>query len=70
MRYIFVIVFLLITVSGFSQMMGPQDPGNGPQQGDPPIGGGAPVGSGMIIMLSLGMAYGSIKYFELKNKTT
>ncbi|NOX85318.1 MAG: hypothetical protein GXO86_05045 [Chlorobi bacterium] len=66
MKYIFIAVFLLTSLFGFSQMMAPQDPGNGPQSGDPPIGGGAPVGSGTIILLSLGIAYGGIKIFELK----
>ena len=65
-KYMLVIVFLFITVTGFSQMMGPSDPGNGPQSGDPPIGGGAPVGSGMYFLLSLGMAYGGKKVYDLK----
>jgi len=61
MKYIIMVVFLFITATGFSQMMGPQDPGNGPQPSDPPIGGGAPVGSGIAVLLTLGVLYGSRK---------
>lgn len=64
-KYIMIALFQLFAITGFSQMMSPQDPGNGPQSGDPPIGGGAPVGSGMLILMSLGVAYGGKKVFHL-----
>ena len=70
MRYIIMVVFLLITITGYSQMMAPQDPGSGPQLGDPPIGGGAPVGSGVIVLLTLGAIYGSKKVYEMKKVNT
>ncbi len=33
-----------------------------------PPGGGAPIGSGLAIMLALGAAYGGKKTYDLKNK--
>lgn len=49
----------------YAQMMGPEDPGTGPEAGDPPVGGGAPVGGGIIILLTFGVAYGGKKVFDL-----
>jgi len=42
----------------------PDDPSSGGGTG--PVGGGAPVGSGLIILLTLGAAYGGKKVYELK----
>lgn len=65
-KYIMIVLFQLFAITGFSQMMAPNDPGGGPQGGDPPIGGGsAPVGSGIFILMSLGVAYGGKKVFHL-----
>jgi len=45
----------------------PQPPaspsGNG---GNPPVGGGSPIGSGITILLTLGIAYGGHKFYLLK----
>ena len=64
-KYIMIVLFQLFAIAGFSQMMSPNNPGNGPQSGDPPLGGGAPVGSGIFILMSLGVAYGGKKVFHL-----
>lgn len=42
----------------------PPDPGGDPT-GDP-VGGGSPIGGGLIILLSLGAAYGSKKFYDSK----
>ncbi len=40
-----------------------------PQGGDkPPVGGGAPIGSGLIILLVLGSGYGVKKFYDYKKK--
>ncbi|MCB0806152.1 MAG: hypothetical protein KDC05_10170 [Bacteroidales bacterium] len=44
----------------------PPDPGGGPT-GDP-VGGGSPVGSGMVITLLLSAGYASKKLYHLKEK--
>jgi len=49
------------------------DPGDG-TGGDPtgsghtPIGGSAPIGSGVAILITLGAAYGSKKIYQLKTE--
>lgn len=47
---------------------GPGDPGGDPGGGDP-IGGGAPIGGGLVILLSLGAAYGGKKLYDLKKES-
>jgi hypothetical protein len=42
----------------------PPDPGGDPT-GDP-VGGGSPIGSGLVILLSLGAVYGSKKLVDSK----
>jgi hypothetical protein len=42
----------------------PPDPGGDPT-GDP-VGGGSPIGSGLVILLSMGAAYGGKKIFDSK----
>ncbi len=43
----------------------PPPPPGGGGSGDVPLEGGAPIGSGSIILLSLGVAYGSWKLIRL-----
>lgn len=46
---------------------GPPDPP--PHGGDkPPVGGGAPIGSGLVVLLVLGSAYGVKKFYDYKKK--
>jgi len=48
----------------------PPDPGPPPSKTNPPLGGGsAPVGSGTLILLSLGAAYGIKKYRQHLEQT-
>ena len=58
-KIILIIIITCLMIPGmlFSQQRGPGNPGGEPTGNDPPIGGGAPVGSGMVILLSLGAAY-------------
>jgi len=45
--------------------------GNGtPSQGggNTPIGGGAPIGSGLIALVLLGVGYGAKKVYSFKNR--
>ena len=47
----------------------PPDPGGGgPGSGDLPVGGGSPLGGGLIIMAALGVAYGSKKIYDAREK--
>jgi len=42
----------------------PSDPGSGAPG---PVGGGAPVGSGFVMLLVLGAGYGATKIISLRN---
>ena len=45
----------------------PDDPAEfGPGTGDKPVGGGSPLGGGLIILASLGAAYGARKVYNLQ----
>ncbi len=61
-----VIVFLTATPT-FAQSTQPGDPGGDPT-GEPPIGGGAPIGGGTLILLALGAAYGGKKVYALQKE--
>ncbi len=68
-KIIISLVFVFATSFSFAQMMSPQDPGNGPTGSDPPVGGGAPISGGIIVLLTLGAAYGGKKVVDLAKKT-
>ena len=61
------IIFLIITVTAFAEDP-PSLPSGGPSGGDPSLGNGAPIGSGLFILLGLGAAYGGKKIYDLKKK--
>ena len=42
----------------------PNNGGGPPGGGNTPVGGGAPLGSGFVILLSLGAAYGMAKAYR------
>ena len=60
-----VLVFtLFFSMSSIAQP--PPPPGNtGSGAGGTPIGGNAPIGGGLFILLGLGAAYGSRKVYQL-----
>ena len=57
-----IIATLLIPLLSMGQNPPPPPPGHG-ESGNVP-GGGAPAGSGLLIMLGLGGAYGGYKFFR------
>ena len=44
----------------------PPDPG-GPGDGDLPVGGGNPIGGGLIILATLGAAYGIKRIYDFRS---
>jgi hypothetical protein len=46
----------------------PNDAGIGGGAGQYPVGGGAPIGGGLLIMLSLAVGYGTRKIYEIRKK--
>ncbi len=49
-------------------MAQPGNPPGGEGAGDDPIGGDAPIGGGLIILGTLGLAYGGKKVYDLRKK--
>jgi hypothetical protein len=64
------VMFLSLSPSLFAQ--GDPAPPPPPDQhglsGNQPVGGGAPVGSGLTILLALGAAYGGKRLYQLKQQ--
>jgi hypothetical protein len=58
---------ILVPVILTAQPM-PNDPGIGGGAGQYPVGGGAPIGGGLLIMLSLAIGYGTRKIYEIRKK--
>ena len=46
----------------------PYDPSIGGGTAGAPAGGGAPIGGGMLILLSLALGYGAKKFYEIRRK--
>ena len=46
----------------------PPPPPGGPGTGDTPIGGMAPIGSGLALLLSMGAAYGAKKIYDARKR--
>ena len=46
----------------------PPDPGGGPGSGDLPVGGGAPLSGGLVMLISMGVAYGFKKVYGNQTK--
>ena len=67
-KYILTISIIISSFSGFTQIVEPGDPGGSPI-GEEPLGGSAPIGSGTLILLGLGAAYGGFKVKDTKQKS-
>jgi hypothetical protein len=58
----FIIAFTIASTTLLAQ--GPPDPPEDPGDGGGPVGGSAPIGSGIAILLTLGAAYGGRKVYK------
>lgn len=63
-RAFFTILFFATAVIAFGQGAPPPPDSHGLTEDQ--SGGGAPIGSGLVILLSLGAAYGGNKLYDLK----
>jgi hypothetical protein len=61
-----VVTAFILTGPLFMMAQTPPHPngGGGPGSGNTPVGGGAPIGGGLIIMMIMGVAYGSKKLYK------
>ncbi len=46
----------------------PPPPPDGTSTGDSPIGGAAPIGSGIVMLISMGAAYGAKKVYDARKR--
>ena len=63
---------LIFAFSALSAQTPPPPNGNGSNpidNGNTPVGGGAPIGGGLIIMMALGMGYGTKKVYDFRNNS-
>lgn len=65
---LFTLAFTLFATTGFSQGPPPPPTGAGHGASGNQTGGSAPVGSGLFVLLSLGVAYGSKKLYRIHKK--
>jgi len=68
-----VIIILITLITGFSldstaQVPPPPPSGGHGESGNQPAGNGAPIGSGLFILLGLGAAYGGKKVWDFRKK--
>ena len=61
---------IVLMISGFSLLAQapPAPPENAGGTGGPVGGGGAPIGSGIVLLISLAAGYGGKKVFDFKKK--
>ena len=64
--FLALIIVPVITVNASAPP--PPPPPGGPGGNDIPIGGSAPVGSGLVLLLSMGAAYGAKKVYDARKK--
>lgn len=66
-----ILLSLTLMISGLALMSQtppppPNDPSNG--GGNGPVGGGAPIGSGLILLISLAAGYGGKKVYDFRKR--
>jgi len=69
-KIVLLTVFFITLTVALNSVMGQPMPGGDPSGGgvNPPVGGYAPIGSGLIILLALGAGYGSKKIYDARKK--
>jgi len=63
------VITLMFSLGAFSQMTAPEDPGGEPV-GEDPLGGGAPISGGALLLIAFGAAYGAKKVYDLQQNIT
>jgi hypothetical protein len=65
------LAILVLFFAPLTQVMAQGPPAPPPGEagnGDQPIGGNAPIGTGLVILSTLGLAYGGKKVFDARQK--
>jgi hypothetical protein len=69
-RIVLLTVFFITFTVALNSVIGQPMPGGDPSGGgnNPPVGGYAPIGSGLIILLAMGAGYGTKKVYDARKK--
>ena len=67
-RILMLSVFLIIGGISLLAQAPPAPPSSANQGGTGPVGGGAPIGSGVVLLISLAAGYGGKKVFDFNKK--
>jgi len=64
------ITIILLSINLSAQTPPPPNGGNGNpvEHGNNPVGGGAPIGSGLLILAALGAGYGAKKVYDFRKQ--
>ncbi len=62
------LIIVPVIITSASAPPPPPPPPGGPGGGDQPIGGAAPIGSGIVMLLAMGAGYGAKKVFDARKK--
>jgi hypothetical protein len=64
-----VVIAVFLTISGISLLAQtpPPPPGNAGGSGGP-VGGGAPIGSGLVLLITLAAGYGGKKMYDARKR--
>lgn len=64
-KFLIIVLFSLFSITSYGQMLEPDDPGSDPI-GEDPLGGGAPLDGGVLLLISMGITYGGRKLYIYK----
>ena len=69
-RIVLLTVFFITITVALNSLLAQPMPGGDPSgnSGNIPVGGNAPIGSGLVILLALGAGYGSKKVYNARKK--
>ena len=62
------LIIVPVIIASASTPPPPPPPPGGPGSGDTPIGGMAPIGSGIVLLISMGAAYGAKKIYDARKR--
>jgi hypothetical protein len=69
-RFLIMAAFMVIApLLMFAQQPPHPNGGFDPGAGNGPVGGGATIGSGLFILLAMGLAYAAHKYYIIRSNT-
>jgi len=69
-RIVLLTVFFITFTVALNSLIGQPMPGGDPSGGgtNPPVGGDAPVGSGLIMLIAMAAGYGTRKIYNARKK--